>query len=83
MKEKVLPGGGIRKGRITYTRKMHTHELNRAALIYGLITEYSKTECLRMHNERIKRAKAGEIVYEGRGVWRGKFDNRRAPNNWD
>jgi hypothetical protein len=83
VKEKVLPGGGIRKGNVTWTRRMRTGELNRAALIYGLITEYTKGECLRMHAERLKRVKAGEVIYESRGVWRGTFLNKGQPENWD
>jgi hypothetical protein len=82
-KEKVLPSGGIVKGDVTLTRIMRTGELNRAALIYGLITEYTKRECLRMHSERIKLAKAGKIIYEGRGVWRGKFKTDPQHQNWD
>jgi hypothetical protein len=74
-----LRGGGIRTPNGIFTRPIRWHEICRAALVMGHIKDYSKGECLKLARELDKRAKAGKVIRDKRGVYRGFVP----PHNWN
>ena len=53
------------------TRPIRWHEICRAALIIGLIDDYSKGQCLKLAKIIDKRVRAGKAIREARGIYRG------------